>query len=299
MKNHTYSFNCLRQLLIVPALIIGICTSVFAAVNPPPVTPIVVASGALTFCAGDSVVLSVQTQPDVIGYAWSNGATTPTITVRSSGSYRVVVTTSDAITSDSSAATVVVVNNLALNPTITAATATQFCEGDSVRLTASLPQPDTLATRLLGTEIGTSYLCNCPPGTVAVGYQANAGGVIDRFRFACKQLNANGTLGTTVQFSNTIGTSNGGSPSATVTAPVGEALTLVRIRRNGTSLNEVGGSTNSIANILNLTNPSQTRMNGVISISAGGVADSVTIPVGHVIIGAEAFQNTLTYCGRF
>ncbi|MBX7107459.1 MAG: FG-GAP-like repeat-containing protein [Chitinophagales bacterium] len=55
--------------------------------NPVEV-PAVTVSGALTFCDGGSVELSA---PAATSYAWSNGATTQSITVTSSGSYTVSI----------------------------------------------------------------------------------------------------------------------------------------------------------------------------------------------------------------
>ena len=63
------------------------CTdNVFVA--PSATTPIISAGGNTTFCQGGSVVLSSSS---ATGNTWSNGATTQSITVTSSGSYSVTV----------------------------------------------------------------------------------------------------------------------------------------------------------------------------------------------------------------
>jgi large repetitive protein len=73
-----------------------------------------------------------------IVYQWSNGATTPSITVSTAGSYTVQVTSPGLCQSASSAATTVTVGTApAATPTITAGGATTFCLGDSVLLTSS------------------------------------------------------------------------------------------------------------------------------------------------------------------
>ena len=54
-----------------------------------PSKPAVVVEGELTFCEGNSVMLSVPTQFD--HYTWSTGATTQQITVNESGTYNVTV----------------------------------------------------------------------------------------------------------------------------------------------------------------------------------------------------------------
>ena len=61
-------------------------TTTFVAVVPPPVLTI---AHDTTVCAG--ATLSVE-QPNVLSYLWSNGATTPAITVDSAGMFQVAVT---------------------------------------------------------------------------------------------------------------------------------------------------------------------------------------------------------------
>ncbi len=61
-------------------------TTTFVAVVPPPLLTI---AHDTTVCAG--ATLSIE-QPDALSYLWSNGATTPAITVDSAGTYQVAVT---------------------------------------------------------------------------------------------------------------------------------------------------------------------------------------------------------------
>lgn len=93
--------------------------------SPPTVTP----SGPTTFCWGDSVTL---TSSPGGAYLWSNGETTQSITVLSSGSYTVTITTSGC--SASSASTAVIVNPTPATPTIIVNGPNNFCAGDSVQL---------------------------------------------------------------------------------------------------------------------------------------------------------------------
>jgi len=68
------------------------CTAIDSlniTVNPSPV-PTITANGATTFCQGDSVTLTTAT---FTNYNWNNGATTETITPKTSGTYIVTVTT--------------------------------------------------------------------------------------------------------------------------------------------------------------------------------------------------------------
>jgi hypothetical protein len=96
--------------------------------------PVVTASGPTTFCAGGSVTL---TAPEgFASYNWSNGATTQSITVSTSGSYWVGVSDGSGCSAQSDPI-VVTVSPQPPPATITASGPTTFCAGGSVTLTAS------------------------------------------------------------------------------------------------------------------------------------------------------------------
>lgn len=102
-------------------------------VNPYPATPVITAIGPTTFCSGGSVILSATA--GFASYLWSNGETTQTITVTTSGVYTVVV--SDAIGCSSQPSLPVTVTVVQPpTPVIVANGATSFCTGGSVTLTA-------------------------------------------------------------------------------------------------------------------------------------------------------------------
>jgi len=104
-------------------------TNVTVFSNPDPE---LTASGNTTFCQGGSVQLSVTLGNS---YLWSTGATAQTITVNASGSYWATVTNINGCSGVSD--TVDVVVNPNPTPTITADGPLEFCNGDSVTLTAS------------------------------------------------------------------------------------------------------------------------------------------------------------------
>jgi hypothetical protein len=113
------------------------CSSTSSAttvtVHANPATPSITPSGATTFCAGGSVTL---TAPGGYSYLWSNGATSQSIVVTSSGSHSVTVTNASGCSATSTPMTVTV-NSAPSTPTITPSGATTFCTGGSVTLTAS------------------------------------------------------------------------------------------------------------------------------------------------------------------
>src|SRR5690606_28721328 len=55
------------------------------------VTPTIVANGPLEFCAGESVVLTVEPSGAFNSYLWTSGSSTQSVTVTSSGDYAVQV----------------------------------------------------------------------------------------------------------------------------------------------------------------------------------------------------------------
>lgn len=93
------------------------------------------AAGATTFCQGGSVSLDAGTYSGAT-YAWSNGGTTQTISVTTSGTYSCTVTKSNGCVATSNAITVTV-NPTPTTPTISAGGPVSFCNGGSVVLTSS------------------------------------------------------------------------------------------------------------------------------------------------------------------
>jgi PKD-like domain len=104
---------------------------VTVTVNPLP-EPVITAAGPTTFCQGGNVTLTAS---EGASYLWSNGATTQSITVGTSGDYSVTVTNAEGCSATSDATTVTV--NALPEPEITASGATTFCQGGNVTLTAS------------------------------------------------------------------------------------------------------------------------------------------------------------------
>ena len=100
-------------------------------VNANPAT-VIVASSNTTFCQGGNVILTANVGAT---YLWSNGATTLSITVPVSGSFNVAVTQISGCISSSNN-TSVTVNPLPV-ANITAGSATNFCKGGNVVLSAS------------------------------------------------------------------------------------------------------------------------------------------------------------------
>lgn len=94
-------------------------------------TAVITASGATTFCSGNSVTLTASSGTD---YLWSNSATTSAINVTTSGTYTVTISNLSGLCSSTSNGVTVTVNP---NPTITTITgSTTICSSASTSLTA-------------------------------------------------------------------------------------------------------------------------------------------------------------------
>lgn len=101
--------------------------------SPCLATSTITPSGAVTFCNGSSVTLSANAS---VAYLWSNGATTQTVNVVSTGTYTVTVTDGLGCTGVSSPLTVTV-NPVPATPNVTASGPLTFCVGGSVNLTSN------------------------------------------------------------------------------------------------------------------------------------------------------------------
>ncbi len=127
--------------------------------SPSPST--ITSGGATTFCAGGSVVLSGN-----IGGTWSTGATTPTITVTTSGDY--FVTNTAPCGSLQSNHIVVVVNPL---PSCTISGSDVICGGQSTELCA----PAGAASYLWSTGASTRCINVTTAGTYSITVTSASG----------------------------------------------------------------------------------------------------------------------------
>lgn len=105
--------------------------AVSVTVNPLPVVS-VSASGPLNFCEGDAVTLTASNGSS---WAWSNGATSQSITVTDAGSYYVTLTDANGCSATSS--TSVVTTNGGPQASISASGPLDLCIGGTVTLTAN------------------------------------------------------------------------------------------------------------------------------------------------------------------
>ncbi|MEI7802192.1 MAG: GEVED domain-containing protein, partial [Bacteroidota bacterium] len=101
----------------------------FDVTEPPAFNLSISASGATTFCQGDSVTLTASA---ATSYLWSTGANIVSITALTSGVYYVTATSATGCTSSANA--IVIVNPAPPVPNISASGGTFFCTGGTVTL---------------------------------------------------------------------------------------------------------------------------------------------------------------------
>jgi PKD repeat protein len=111
--------------------------TVVATVYPTPPTPVVTFSGATTFCVGGSVTL---TAPAGYSYLWSNGKTTQSIDVNSTGNFSVVV--ADIVSGCSSVPSNTIAVTVIQKPYVEAGTTDFVCiTGSYIVRDASITNP--------------------------------------------------------------------------------------------------------------------------------------------------------------
>ncbi|MFC2080231.1 FG-GAP-like repeat-containing protein [Bacteroidota bacterium] len=108
-------------------------------VNPYPLAPVIGNASSTSFCDNDSVYLSTSTFDPSLSYQWMNGditipnANTFGYYARTSGNYRLVLSTSASCASESQSIPVNVVPS-PTKPTISLSGPEEFCNGGSVEL---------------------------------------------------------------------------------------------------------------------------------------------------------------------
>ncbi len=238
--------------------------------TPLPVA-IIEADGPTEFCDGGDVTLSVPIVAD--SYLWSNGETTPTITVSATGDFSVTLTKNDCSAISDPI-------HIEVNPkpfaTITPDGATTFCEGGDVTLSANAASEYLWSNG----ETTSSILVNAS-GSFSVMI-TDANGCMDESAVTNVTMNTNPTATITPDGATTF--CDGGSVTLSATPASeylwsnGETTSSILVDANGsysvtiTDANGCEGTSESTSVIVN-SNP-------VVGISADG---PTTICVGESV----------------
>lgn len=135
-----------------------ITDSVKAIVYPLP-APLIQVSGSLTFCQGDSVQLSAM--PGGGNYVWSNGDTTQSITVFSTGTYTVQITDLNGCPASSTPILTSAIASPQLQLTLTAPSCFGFCDGNILGLPSSGLPPYSITWNTSPVQTGTQATGLC------------------------------------------------------------------------------------------------------------------------------------------
>ncbi len=125
-----------------------------------PITPVIVANGPVSFCAGDDVVLSITGQSGVT-YQWRRGTTnvgtnTNTFTADVAGTYTVAVSNSCGTFASSNSITVTISGAAPTVPSISVNGPISFCTGDDVDLSVPAQAGVTYQWKRGTTNVGTN-----------------------------------------------------------------------------------------------------------------------------------------------
>ncbi len=118
----------------------GLLSASYTVSADPAANAAITASGPTTFCQGNTVVLTSAT---AAGNSWSTGATTPSVSIASSGTYSLNVTT---VCGTSSSSIVVTVIPSTITAAITAGGPTSFCPGGFVILSSNANSGNSWST---------------------------------------------------------------------------------------------------------------------------------------------------------
>ena len=145
------------------------------------------------------------------------------------------------------------------------------------------------------TPAQATTICDCPAGYIAVGYQGLEGNmygpmVLSQFSLRCKQLNPNGTLGSTVIVTCSNGTASGNTPDGPIDAAAGEVMVGAQLRI-GCAVDALIGQSKLLADvILGLPNTTSNTMQ-YIGGTGGSLGPLQHVPNGNVIVGMQSYEN--------
>ncbi|MDQ6470587.1 hypothetical protein RB619_08030, partial [Flavobacterium sp. LHD-80] len=235
---------------------------VAVTVNPTPVTPSISAGSATTFCTGGSVVL---TSTSGIGYLWSNGATTQSITVSNSGNYSVQVSNASGCFSASSTAVNVTVNTIPSAPSVIVS---DNCDGTSTLSTTAT------GSLLWSTGETTSSITVSAPATYTVTQTVNG----------CTSTSGSGTAAPKT------------APSAPIVSVADncDGTSTLSTTATGSLLWSTGETTSSITVSTPATYTVTQTVNGCTSTSGSGTAAPRTAPSAPSVSVADNCDGTST-----
>jgi|GEM_PF-2134909 len=174
-----------------------------------------------------------------------------------------------------------------------------FCAGDSVILTANSRVFNGFGSTsyLQGASAsGSPYVCDCPNGSIVVGYQGNSGGLLDRFALICKPIDRFGVLGSTTTITSFNGAASGPNAYGPFTFPGTRMLVGLNARNeswSGGYFGEVSayGQNQSYITALGDNSLTPSVLSPVSSINPTTSMGNIFTPSGTVASGMFAYPT--------
>jgi Ig-like domain CHU_C associated/Lamin Tail Domain/GEVED domain/Secretion system C-terminal sorting domain len=252
-------------------------------------TASVLASGPTTFCDGGSVTLTAS---GGTSYLWSTGATSPSITVTTAGTYTVTATNAASCSATSAPTTVTV------NPTLSAAftyAASTFCLGGTNPLPTVTGAPNGTFTGSAGLAInnatGAIDLTASAAGTYTVTYSTGLGSPCPAS--ATQTVTLTSAPSAAFSYSTATPACAGATATLTPTLAVGSASGTFSATPAGLTINPTTGEVNlatSLAGTYTVTN--------AVASSGSCPASSAnsTLTVGALPVATIIASGPLSFC---
>jgi len=265
--------------------------SITVSLSTAPATPIISASGPISFCDGDSVTL---TSSETTAILWSNGSTLPAITVYASEVLTVTKTGGNSCTATSSA-TNVVVSPLPAIPSITLSGTATICAGETVTLTSSVAGSlwsNGLTTQSINITVAGDYFVYASTSG-CLSASSDTSTIVVNPSPSTPIITASGPLtfcaGDSVQLS-----SSGSNNESWSNGMTGQSIWVAQGGNIAVTSTEVGGCSATSAPVNITINPSPiitVQNDPVICFSTSATAMTFASPAGGNYTGSGVIAN--------
>lgn len=266
-----------------------------------------VTTPTFTYCEAATAVTTLSAAGT--GLKWYTTATggtgvttapTPSTAIPGIYNYYVVSTSSTAPFCESPRTPYTITVNPKPVVSTVAASATTFCAGDSVTLNSTTSVfngfGSTSYLQANGAS-GTPTACDCPNGSVVVGYQGETGAWVDRFAMICKPIDRFGVLGSTTSVTTYNGFNVGPAPKGPFTFTGTDILVgLLAKNESWTAANylgEVAGFGQSQTYVTGFGNNtvSPSSLSIIAGAGAWNVLGTIYTPNGTVASGMNSYPT--------
>lgn len=266
-----------------------------------------VTTPTFTYCQSATAVTTLSaTGSGLKWYTTATGGTgvttapTPSTSTPGIFNYYVVSTSSTAPFCESPRTPYTITVNPKPVVSTAAASATTFCAGDSVTLNSTTSVfngfGSTSYLQANGAS-GTPTACDCPNGSVVVGYQGETGAWVDRFAMICKPIDRFGVLGSTTSVTTYNGFNVGPAPKGPFTFSGTDILVgLLAKNESWTAANYLGevaafGQSQTYITGFGNNTVSPSSLSIIAGAGAWNVLGTIYTPNGTVASGMNSYPT--------